>query len=114
MEEKTTLLIYNPRAGKSLGRPKPKEILDREYQRLEGEEPEGMSCFDRLIWLNYEVHSFMERTMDSLSGGERTKVMLSRIQEIGLALLTMNTIRISHLRSTSFLGLNVLRAPISK
>ena len=40
------------------------EILDREYQRLEGEEPEGMSCFDRLIWLNYEVHSFMERTMD--------------------------------------------------
>ena len=40
------------------------EILDREYQRLEGEEPESMSCFDRLIWLNYEVHSFMERTMD--------------------------------------------------
>ncbi len=40
------------------------EILDREYQRLEGEEPEGMNCFDRLIWLNYEVHSFMERTMD--------------------------------------------------
>lgn len=40
------------------------EILDREYQRLEGEEPEGLSCFDKLIWLNYEVHSFMERTMD--------------------------------------------------
>ena len=29
MDKKTTLLIYNPRAGKSLGRPKPKEILDR-------------------------------------------------------------------------------------
>ena len=27
--EKTTLLIYNPRAGKSIGRPKPKEILER-------------------------------------------------------------------------------------
>lgn len=40
------------------------EILDREYQRLEGEEPEGLSCFDKLIWLNYEVHSFMERTID--------------------------------------------------
>lgn len=40
------------------------EILDREYERLEGEEPEGLSCFDKLIWLNYEVHSFMERTMD--------------------------------------------------
>ena len=29
MDKKTTLLIYNPRAGKSIGRPKPKEILDR-------------------------------------------------------------------------------------
>ena len=29
MIEKTTLLIYNPRAGKSIGRPKPKEILER-------------------------------------------------------------------------------------
>ena len=29
VEKKTTLLIYNPRAGKSLGRPKPKEILER-------------------------------------------------------------------------------------
>ena len=27
--EKTTLLIYNPRAGKSIGRPKPKDILER-------------------------------------------------------------------------------------
>ena len=28
MDKKTMLLIYNPRAGKSLGRPKPKEILE--------------------------------------------------------------------------------------
>lgn len=40
------------------------EILDREYERLESEEPEGMSCYDKLIWLNYEVHSFMEKNMD--------------------------------------------------
>lgn len=40
------------------------EILDREYERLERKEPDGMSCFDKLIWLNYEVHSFMDRTMD--------------------------------------------------
>lgn len=40
------------------------EILDREYERLDREEPEGLSCFDRLMWLNYEVHSFMERNMD--------------------------------------------------
>lgn len=29
MDKKSLLLIYNPRAGKSLGRPKPKEILER-------------------------------------------------------------------------------------
>lgn len=40
------------------------EVLDREYERLEREEPDGLSCFNKLIWLNYEVHSFMERTMD--------------------------------------------------
>ncbi len=40
------------------------EILDREYQRLESEEPEGMSWLEKLIWLNYEVHVFMEKTMD--------------------------------------------------
>ena len=40
------------------------EVLDREYERLEGEEPEGLSCFDKLIWLNYEVHSFMEKNID--------------------------------------------------
>ena len=30
----------------------------------EGEEPEGLSCFDKLIWLDYEVHSFMEKNID--------------------------------------------------
>ena len=35
------------------------EILDREYERLEGEEPEGLSCFDKLIWLNYEVKAIL-------------------------------------------------------
>jgi AcrR family transcriptional regulator len=40
------------------------EVLEREYERLEGEEPEGLSCFDKLIWLNYEVHSFMEKNID--------------------------------------------------
>ena len=40
------------------------EILDGEYRRLEKEEPEGMSCFDKLLWLNYEVHSFMEEHFD--------------------------------------------------
>ena len=40
------------------------EVLDREYERLEGKEPEGLSCFDKLIWLNYEVHSYMEKNID--------------------------------------------------
>lgn len=40
------------------------EILDREYERLDHEEPEGMSCFEKLMWLNYEVHSYMEENMD--------------------------------------------------
>lgn len=40
------------------------EILDREYERLDHEEPEGLSCFEKLMWLNYEVHSYMEKNMD--------------------------------------------------
>ena len=39
-------------------------ILDREYERLQKEEPEGMSSFDKLIWLNIEVHSFIEENID--------------------------------------------------
>ncbi len=40
------------------------EILDREYERLDHNEPEGMNCFDKLMWLNYEVHSYMEKNID--------------------------------------------------
>ena len=40
------------------------EILDREYERLDGVEPQDLSCFDKLMWLNYEVHSFMEKNID--------------------------------------------------
>ncbi len=40
------------------------EILDREYERLDGIEPQDLSCFDKLMWLNYEVHSFMEKNID--------------------------------------------------
>jgi AcrR family transcriptional regulator len=40
------------------------EILDHEYERLNGIEPQDMSCFDKLMWLNYEVHSFMEKNID--------------------------------------------------
>ena len=40
------------------------EILDREYERLEKEEPEGMNAFEKLIWLNSECHTFIEKTID--------------------------------------------------
>ncbi|MBR0307589.1 MAG: TetR/AcrR family transcriptional regulator [Mogibacterium sp.] len=40
------------------------EILDREYERLEKEEPEGMSAFDKLIWVNSEVHTYIEKNID--------------------------------------------------
>lgn len=40
------------------------EILDHEYERLDGIEPKDLSCFDKLMWLNYEVHSFMEKNLD--------------------------------------------------
>lgn len=40
------------------------EILDREYERLRNEEPEGMSAFDKLMWVNYEVHEFIQRNID--------------------------------------------------
>ena len=40
------------------------EILDREYERLRKEEPEGMSSFDKLMWVNYEVHEFIQRNID--------------------------------------------------
>jgi len=40
------------------------EILDREYERLSKNEPEGMNAFDKLMWLNYEVHEFIKRNID--------------------------------------------------
>ncbi len=40
------------------------EILDREYERLAKEEPEGMNAFDKLMWLNYEVHGFIQENID--------------------------------------------------
>ena len=40
------------------------EILDREYERLEKEEQEGMDSFDKLCWLNYEVHRYIENNIN--------------------------------------------------
>lgn len=40
------------------------EILDNEYERLSAEEPEGMNTFDKLMWLNYEMHGFVKRNID--------------------------------------------------
>ena len=40
------------------------EILDREYERLSKEEPEGMGAFDKLMWANYEVHEFIQQNID--------------------------------------------------
>ena len=40
------------------------EILDREYERLEKEEPEGMGAFERLMWINYEMHEFIQKNIE--------------------------------------------------
>lgn len=40
------------------------EILDREYEKLEQEEPEGMGAFDKLMWANYKVHGFIQDNID--------------------------------------------------
>lgn len=40
------------------------EILDREYERLESEIPADMNAFDKLMLINYEVHSFIEKNID--------------------------------------------------
>lgn len=40
------------------------EVLDQQYKTLEEKEPEDMSCFDKLMWLNYEVHAYMEKNLD--------------------------------------------------
>ena len=40
------------------------EILDREFERLGNEEPEGMSSFDKLMWATNEVHEFIQKNID--------------------------------------------------
>ena len=40
------------------------EILDREYERLETEEPADLGAYDKLMWLNYMMHSFIEKNID--------------------------------------------------
>ena len=40
------------------------EILDREYERLEKEEPADGSAFEKLMWINYEVHEFIQQNID--------------------------------------------------
>ena len=40
------------------------EILDREYERLEKEEPEGMRSFDKLMWATCEMHEFIQKNID--------------------------------------------------
>lgn len=36
-------------------------LLDRYYEELSEELPEDMNSFDKLMYLNYRVHSYMER-----------------------------------------------------
>ena len=37
------------------------EILDREYEKLESRIPADMDSFEKLMLINYEVHSFIEK-----------------------------------------------------
>lgn len=39
-------------------------VLDAEYERLEKELPEDMHSFDKLIRINYEVHTFINDNVD--------------------------------------------------
>ncbi|MBR2540598.1 MAG: TetR/AcrR family transcriptional regulator [Mogibacterium sp.] len=39
-------------------------ILDREYERLDAEEDKNMSAFDKLIYINREVHTFINDNID--------------------------------------------------
>lgn len=64
------------------------EILDREYERLAKEEPEGMSSFDRLMWIDYEVHAFIQKNIDY---GLFAYLYSSQIvKETGSSLLDLN------------------------
>ena len=40
------------------------DILDAEYERLSAELPEDMDSFDKLVELNYRVHSFINDNID--------------------------------------------------
>lgn len=40
------------------------ERFDHEYRRLSKEEPEGLSAFEKLMWINYEVHEFIQQNID--------------------------------------------------
>ena len=40
------------------------EILDREYEKLESRIPADMNSFEKLMLINYEVHSFIEKNID--------------------------------------------------
>lgn len=40
------------------------DVLDAEYERLAGEMPEDMHSFDKLVMLNYLVHSFINENID--------------------------------------------------
>lgn len=40
------------------------DVLDAEYMRLAEELPEDMNAFDKLVQLNYEVHTFINDNID--------------------------------------------------
>ena len=64
------------------------EILDREYGRLGNEEPEGMGAFDKLMWVNYEVHGFIQRNIDYRLFADLYSAQI--IKETGSSLLDRN------------------------
>ena len=39
-------------------------ILDREYEKLDAELPDDMDAFDKLVLINYVVHSFINDNID--------------------------------------------------
>ena len=64
------------------------EILDREYERLEKEEPEGMRSFDKLMWATNEVHEFIQKNTDYRLFAHLYSAQI--IKESGLSLLDRN------------------------
>lgn len=39
-------------------------LLDNHYEKLLEEMPEDMNCFDKLMYLNYKMHSYIEERID--------------------------------------------------